>query len=148
MYGEESDNVFFGTYEHSVDSKGRVFLPIKLTCKLGENFVVTRTLYDCVSVYRLEDWEKYVEKLEALPNYKYANLKRLIYSRTQVASLDSQGRLLIPIKFRDDMNLKGDIVVVGNNNSIELWAKDTWTSLEKQYEEEMANIEFGEEVDL
>jgi len=140
--------VFFGTYEHSVDSKGRVFLPIKLTCKLGENFVVTRTLYDCVSVYRLEDWEKYVEKLEALPNYKYANLKRLIYSRTQVASLDSQGRLLIPIKFRDDMNLKGDIVVVGNNNSIELWAKDTWTSLEKQYEEEMANIEFGEEVDL
>lgn len=140
--------MFFGTYEHSVDSKGRVFLPIKLTCKLGENFVVTRTLYDCVSVYRLEDWEKYVEKLEALPNYKYANLKRLIYSRTQVASLDSQGRLLIPIKFRDDMNLKGDIVVVGNNNSIELWAKDTWTSLEKQYEEEMANIEFGEEVDL
>ncbi len=140
--------MFFGTYEHSVDSKGRVFLPIKLTCKLGENFVVTRTLYDCVSVYRLEDWEKYVEKLEALPNYKYANLKRLIYSRTQVASLDSQGRLLIPIKFRDDMNLKGDIVVVGNNNSIELWAKETWTSLEKQYEEEMANIEFGEEVDL
>ncbi len=140
--------MFFGTYEHSVDSKGRVFLPIKLTCKLGENFVVTRTLYDCVSVYRLEDWEKYVEKLEALPNYKYANLKRLIYSRTQVATLDSQGRLLIPMKFREDMNLKGDIVVVGNNNSIELWSKDTWTSLEKQYEDEMANIEFGEEVDL
>ncbi len=140
--------MFLGTYEHSVDAKGRVFLPVKLTCNLGENFVVTRTLYDCVSVYRMEDWERYVEKLEALPNYKYGNLKRLIYSRTQTASLDSQGRLLIPAKLREDLGLKGDVTIIGNNTSIELWAKDAWAIMEKELEESAKTIEFGEGVDL
>lgn len=145
---ERSDNMFFGTYEHSVDSKGRVFLPVKLTCKLGENFVITRTLYDCVSIYRMEDWEKYVEKLEALPNYKYGNLKRLIYSRTQTAALDSQGRLLIPASFREELGLKGDVAVIGNNSSIELWSKEAWAEEKQRIEAEAANVEFGEGVDL
>ncbi len=140
--------MFFGTYEHSVDSKGRVFLPVKLTCVLGENFVITRTLYDCVSIYRMDDWEKYVEKLESLPNYKFGNLKRLIYSRTQTASLDSQGRLLIPASFREELGLKGDISVIGNNTSIELWSKEAWAAEKQKMEEEAANVEFGEGVDL
>lgn len=140
--------MFFGTYEHSVDTKGRVFLPVKLTCKLGENFVVTRTLYDCVSIYRMEDWEKYVEKLEALPNYKYGNLKRLIYSRTQTATLDTQGRLLIPISFREELGIKGEISIIGNNTSIELWSKESWEAEKQKIEKEALNVEFGEGVDL
>ncbi len=140
--------MFLGTYEHSVDTKGRVFLPVKLSCNLGENFVITRTIYDCVSIYREADWEKYVEKLEALPNYKYGNLKRLIYSRTQTASMDSQGRVLLPVKLRDDLGLKGEVVIVGNNTSIEIWAKDNWVKMEKELEESVQTIEFGEGVDL
>ena len=131
-----------------MDSKGRVFLPVKLTCHLGENFVVTRTLYDCVCIYRMTDWEKYVEKLEALPNYKYGSLKRLIYSRTQTASLDGQGRLLIPASFRDELGLKGDIAVIGNNSCIELWSKESWAKEKSRIENEAANVEFGEGVDL
>ena len=140
--------MFLGTYEHSVDTKGRVFLPVKLSCNLGENFVITRTIYDCVSIYREYDWEKYVEKLEALPNYKYGNLKRLIYSRTVTASMDSQGRVLLPVKLRDDLGLKGEVVIVGNNTSIEIWAKDNWVKMEKELEESVQTIEFGEGVDL
>jgi len=140
--------VFFGTYEHSVDAKGRVFLPVKLTCNLGETFVITRTLYKCISIYRKADWEKYVEKLEALPNYKYGNLKRLIYSRTQTASLDSQGRLLLPLSMREELELKGDIFVIGNNSSIELWSKEEWLEKKRKSEEEAMTIEFGEGVDL
>ena len=140
--------MFLGTYEHSVDTKGRVFLPVKLSCNLGENFVITRTIYDCVSIYREADWEKYVEKLEALPNYKYGNLKRLIYSRTLTASMDSQGRVLLPVKLRDDLGLKGEVVIVGNNTSIEIWAKDNWVKMEKELEESVQTIEFGEGVDL
>ncbi len=140
--------MFLGTYEHSVDTKGRVFLPVKLSCHLGENFVITRTIYDCVSIYCGQDWEKYVEKLEALPNYKYGNLKRLIYSRTQTASMDSQGRVLLPVKLREDLGLKGDVVIVGNNTSIEIWAKDNWMKMEKELEESVQTLEFGEGVDL
>jgi division/cell wall cluster transcriptional repressor MraZ len=96
----------------------------------------------------MEDWEKYVEKLEALPNYKFGNLKRLIYSRTQTASLDSQGRLLIPASFREELGLKGEISVIGNNTSIELWSKEAWIAEKQKMEAESANIEFGEGVDL
>jgi MraZ protein len=140
--------VFFGTYEHNLDSKGRVFLPVKLTCNLGESFVITRTLYDCISIYRKDHWEKYVEKLEALPNYKFGSLKRLIYSRTHTASLDAQGRLIIPLTLREELALKGDVYVIGNNTSIEIWGKNEWLEMKKKSEEDAMNIEFGEGVDL
>lgn len=140
--------MFYGTYEHNVDAKGRVFLPVKLTCKLDENFVITRTIYNCVSVYRMDDWEKYVEKLEALPNQTYGNLKRIIYSRTQTASLDSQGRLLLPPAFREELGLKGEVSVIGNNSSIEIWSKEAWLEEKAKIEQEVLNIQFGEGVDL
>ena len=140
--------MFFGTYEHSIDTKGRVFLPVKLSCNLGEVFVITRTLYDCISIYRKDEWEKYVEKIESLPNYKFGSLKRLIYSRTHTASLDSQGRLLLPLPLREELGLKGDVFVLGNNTSIEIWGKDKWLEEKQKSEEAAMNIEFGEGVDL
>ena len=92
--------------------------------------------------------KKYVEKLEALPNSKFGSLKRLIYSRTQTASLDSQGRLLLPMTMREELDLKGDVFVIGNNSSIELWAKEEWLEKKRKSEEEAMTLEFGEGVDL
>ena len=46
----------FGKYNHTVDAKGRLFVPSKLRDELGEVFYVTIGLDDCLSVYPTEKW--------------------------------------------------------------------------------------------
>ena len=41
----------YGKYKHSVDPKGRLFVPSKLREELGEAFYVTLGLDHCLSVY-------------------------------------------------------------------------------------------------
>ena len=48
--------MFMGEYEHTIDAKGRVILPVKFRDELGPKFVVTRGLEGCLSVYTMEAW--------------------------------------------------------------------------------------------
>ena len=57
----------FGKYKHSVDEKGRLFVPSKLREELGSTFYVTLGLDHCLSVYTEAGWKAIVDKYNALP---------------------------------------------------------------------------------
>ena len=57
----------FGKYKHSVDEKGRLFVPSKLRDELGSTFYVTLGLDHCLSVYTEAGWKAIVDKYNALP---------------------------------------------------------------------------------
>ena len=59
-----------GQYQHSIDAKGRVFIPAKLREELGETFYVTMGMDSCLSVYSDASWAKFTEKFESLPYTK------------------------------------------------------------------------------
>ena len=48
-----------GKYKHTVDPKGRLFVPSKLKDELGASFYVTLGLDHCLSVYTEEGWEEH-----------------------------------------------------------------------------------------
>ena len=56
-----------GKYQHTVDPKGRLFVPSKLRDALGEAFYVTLGLDHCLSAYTQEDWDAIQEKYRSLP---------------------------------------------------------------------------------
>ena len=56
----------FGKYRHSVDPKGRLFVPAKLREELGDAFYVTLGLDHCVSVYTEAAWQRCMEKYNNL----------------------------------------------------------------------------------
>ena len=58
---------FVGTYNHSLDSKKRVFVPSKFREELGNEFYITRKFDAYLSIYTAEDWEAYVDKISKLP---------------------------------------------------------------------------------
>ena len=64
--------MFMGTYDHSIDAKGRVIVPAKFREELGDSFVVTLGLDGCLFVYPQEDWEDFVKQLRELPGSKEA----------------------------------------------------------------------------
>ena len=53
-----------GTYQHNLDAKGRVFMPAKFREKLGESFLVTKGIGECLFVYSNEEWEAFADKLK------------------------------------------------------------------------------------
>ena len=55
-----------GQYQHSIDAKGRVFIPAKLREELGETFYVTMGMDSCLSVYSDASWAKFPENLAAV----------------------------------------------------------------------------------
>ena len=56
--------MFMGEYQHSVDSKGRLIVPAKFRELLGDNFVITRGLDQCLFGYTMDEWQKIEEKLD------------------------------------------------------------------------------------
>ena len=59
--------MFIGEYQHTIDSKGRVIMPAKFREELGEKFVVTKGLDNCLFVYPYEEWKNLEQKLRTLP---------------------------------------------------------------------------------
>lgn len=114
--------MFLGTFSHSIDQKGRAFIPAKFRDELGEDFVVTRGLDPCLCVYPKNEWEKLCERLSAFPDAKSRAVRRFFFSNATDNRLDSQGRLLLPQNLREDVGIEKDISIVGNGTCIEIWS--------------------------
>lgn len=86
--------MFMGEYSHSLDGKGRLIIPSKFREALGDRFVITRSLDPCLCIYTMEDWEKFVSRLNSLPYNvkKQRQLVRFFLSGANEAEADRQGR--------------------------------------------------------
>ena len=56
-----------GEYSHNIDAKGRLIIPAKFRDDLGEHFVITKGMENCLYVYPEAEWNTFEEKLNALP---------------------------------------------------------------------------------
>ena len=59
--------MFMGEYQHNIDAKGRMIVPAKFREGLGEKFVLTRGLDQCLFAYPMDEWKILEEKLKKLP---------------------------------------------------------------------------------
>ena len=53
--------MFMGEYSHTIDAKGRLIIPSKFREQLGEEFVLTKGLDGCLSIYffQYDQFERY-----------------------------------------------------------------------------------------
>ena len=122
-----------GTYERSVDSKGRLFIPAKLRLELGESFYLAMGIDACLAIYPQSTWDRFTEKFASLPMSQSKSM-RTLFANAVKCELDSQGRIVIPQKLRRYAGLDKDAVIIGVNDRAEIWSAETWRA---QEEEEM-----------
>ena len=134
--------MFMGEYQHNMDKKGRVIIPAKFREKLGDNFVATRGLDNCLFVYPMQEWSILEEKLTNLPitSKNARSFVRFFFSGATECNLDKQGRVSIPANLRNYAELEKEIVVIGLANRIELWAVEKWDSYMMAAEESSEEI--------
>ena len=118
-----------GQYQHSIDAKGRLFIPAKFREELGETFYVTIGLDGCLSVYSDVKWATLTEKYEALPLSK-ARSMRALFANAAKCEPDAQGRILVPAKLRQYAALEKDVVITGASKCVELWNPERWQAIE------------------
>ena len=117
---------FMGKYMHTVDDKGRAFIPSKFRDGLGDSFVICKGFHDkCLYAFPYEVFDAMAEKLsgESLFDESIAKVQRELYSNSAQVDLDKQGRILIPQDLRDYSNIDKDVVIAGVGTRVEIWDK-------------------------
>lgn len=122
--------MFYGEFQHTVDPKGRVIVPSAFREELGEKFIMTKGLDECLFVYSMTEWINLEAKLKTLPlaNKDARAFVRFFFSGASECEVDKQGRILIPQNLRSYAGLDKDIYIIGVSTRVEVWDKAKWES--------------------
>lgn len=133
--------MLMGEYHHSIDDKGRLTIPSKIRYELGETFIVTRGLDNCLFVYPKNEWNNIITKYKELPNTKDArNFMRFFLSGATECEFDKQGRINISAPLIKYADLKKDCVIIGVNDRLEIWSKESWETFITENEDDLSDI--------
>lgn len=123
---------FLGNMEAKTDSKGRIFVPASFRKTLqnaGEDFLVLRKdiFQDCLVVYPGSVWEREIAMLRARLN-KWNRDQQQIFRQfvldAERIELDSNGRILIPRRYLQLVDIETDVRFLGVDDTFEIWAKE------------------------
>ena len=135
---------FSGSFDHSLDGKGRVIIPASFREALGDDFTITiNPNKTAVAIYPKAMWDQQLERLSHINPMDKVGIK---YERYVMSvsfsgnSMDAQGRVLIPAKLRSKIGLTRDIVFVGLNSYIEVWDAEVYEKMEAVTEEDFENL--------
>lgn len=132
--------MFSGKAYHSVDAKGRLFIPAMYREELGNKFIVARGFSEpYLIVYPEREWESLITKIDEMGLEKNARqIKRYIMLTANPTEMDSQGRIVLSKEHREYANFIKDVTVVGMGSTIEIWANE---ELVNQTEQPPENLE-------
>ncbi len=138
--GEKSTTswAFHGEVTLTLDAKGRVTVPSRwrfegLTTLLAlpdEDLPVLKLMPSRV-------FHEMLEKMESDPTLTEAErLKKIRYysPRAFDCPLDAQGRLLLPSKYVEKLELSKEVTLIGAYRHIEIWQPTAWKSQSEQLE--------------
>ncbi len=131
---------FVGQYNCKIDAKGRLQFPARFIKQMptdsGGQLYINRGVETCLSIYSIDGWNKFKQKLNGLNNYnkKQRRLIRFLMHGSAEVTLDSSNRILIPKDLIKLAGLGKEVILQGCLDKIELWDKTA-------YEEEMAQSE-------
>ena len=105
--------MLMGRYDYAIDAKGRLNFPARFRQEMGEVFVVTRWLDDCLVAFPQKEFERMAEVLA-----------------------ESHGRILLPANLRRHAHLEKDVTIIGSRNHAEIWDTALWDEHEAAMDQE------------
>jgi MraZ protein len=141
--------MFLDTSVHSLDSKGRVFVPKRFLQVLSRDEEGNPVVYlslgqdGCLFLFSEEGFRKALERINtaAIAGPAQRTLQRLFFSVTQRTALDGNGRLLIPERLRAKVGLDKEVVMVGVASRAEIWPRERWEAFFSENEDRLQELE-------
>jgi MraZ protein len=116
-----------GNHPARIDDKGRIKIPngfrSLVESQYGPELFVTSVAGDYVRLYPLAVWMEIERKLAQVPSTHPARQRFLerVNFYGQLATMDKQGRVLLPQLLRESAAMAGDVSVLGQQNHLEVW---------------------------
>ena len=136
--------VFRGTWEYTIDDRGRVPLPARYREAFADGLVLREGLDGCLEVYTQEGYERWAQFVESRGPHQLRarRIRRGVFGRSFDAELDAQGRVLIPARCSQHADLEGPIIIVGSGECLEIWNRQRWEA-----EEALVDQEYGRDLE-
>jgi MraZ protein len=122
---------FHGTFEYSLDAKGRLILPARLRGDFDtKKAYVSGYMEGCLAVFPPAQFNRYLARAEAMEarGSEGRNMARILSALSTDVEFDAQWRLTIPAHLREYAGLEPDqpVMVVGALSRVELWQVALW----------------------
>lgn len=129
--------MFVGTYKHSLDTAGRVVVPLDFRLSLSTTFYVAKGL-GCLCIFT-RDWARKIEEelnlvaspLAQLLNPEVSRLHRHFFSGMSEVGTDKQNRVQLTPEHRRYAGIIDDAVICGCGDYIEVWSPLAFADYEK-----------------
>ncbi|MBA3424512.1 MAG: division/cell wall cluster transcriptional repressor MraZ [Rubrobacter sp.] len=131
-----------GEYEHTLDEKGRLTLPSRLRSYFEGGIVITKGVDRCLFAFPQDEWAAFKANIKANADLsaKGRQLSRMFFSMAFEATLDRQGRVLIPTKLARYAGLSRDVTLAGVDDRLEIWSTEEWDRYVEGADEMFAEI--------
>jgi transcriptional regulator MraZ len=126
--------VFRGVTTVSLDSKGRLIVPVRyrdaLAAPAQGRVVVTADPIGCLLLYPEPDWQPVEKKLMGLSTFdsRIRHMQQVLVGYAEVLEMDANGRVLLTPSLRQFAELEKSVVVVGQGMKFELWNDERWNA--------------------
>ncbi|HEX4824654.1 MAG TPA: hypothetical protein VFV19_10085 [Candidatus Polarisedimenticolaceae bacterium] len=135
-----------------LDDKGRLKLPSTfrpvLDAKHSSDFFVTSLRGESVRVYPMDVWSRIEERLSHASSMNPAvmRFKNAVNYYGQSCPLDAQGRILVHPLLRERAGVRGEVVVLGQQDHLEIWNRAAFE--ERLAAEPLSDADLGTLADL
>jgi MraZ protein len=128
-FRQRLEHMFLGQFVHSIDSKGRITIPVGFRAALASGAYVTQGFERNLVVYTTEDFQRMAQRAATLTttNPEARAIRRVIFGRAADIGLDSAGRILVPTFQREYAQLEGEATIVGAGEYFEIWSSELWS---------------------
>ena len=127
--------VFQGASSLSLDAKGRLSVPTRHRDALGGpdggQLTITRHPHGCLMVFPRAEWEKFRERVAALP-MSAQWWKRIFLGNAMDVEMDGTGRVLVSPELRQAAGITRDTMLLGMGTHLELWDRATYEAKEAE----------------
>jgi MraZ protein len=116
-----------GNHPARIDDKGRLKIPEGFRSDVQSNYgpelFVTSVTGEYVRLYPMAVWQEVERRLADVPSSNPSKQRFLdrVNFFGQVAGLDKQGRVVIPLLLRESAAMAGEVSVLGLQNHLAVW---------------------------
>ena len=128
--------MFVGEFDRSVDGAGRLALPADFRDDLGSKCYVTCDPDGFVKITTEEIFRSEADHLRELvrSGARPASAMRAFGTKTQIASIDKQGRITLDEATRKHAGLKNQAVIAGAIDHLEIWRPSRFGQVGTEHE--------------
>lgn len=126
-----SQTFYAGEFRHQLDDKHRVTIPSRWrrNGEVEEFLMVPEPNHQFLLVMSPNEFARVSATAEIVPGISPRDLRvflRHLHARAQHGSADKQGRLLLPDNLCKELELKGEVALVGGRGRFEIWNLQRW----------------------